>query len=105
LGEITLYPYPVQNCQLGLSTWAQISKFTSYIQDIDMPDGYESALAYNLAVEMAPEYGRKLDPIIFDKAAETKADLMRTNQQLVFLRSDTALVPKNIYNIITGIAT
>ena len=104
LGEITLYPYPVQACQLGISSWAQISKFTNYAQDIDLPDGYESALAYNLAVEMAPEYGRTLDPIIFEKAAETKADLMRTNQQLSYLKAESILTPHRSYNIYTGIA-
>jgi hypothetical protein len=104
LGEITLYPYPVQASQLGLSTWAQISKFTNYAQDIDLPDGYESALAYNLTMELAPEYGKELDPIIANKAAETMADLMSTNQQLAYLKADGMVTPHRSYNIYTGVA-
>ena len=104
LAEISLYPVPAQACKLGISSWAQLPKFTSYIQDIDLPDGYESALAYNLALEMAPEYGRQLDPIIVEKAAETKANIMRTNQQLSYLKSDSALTPRRNFNILTGAA-
>jgi hypothetical protein len=102
LGTITLYPYPSQACSLGLSSWNQILQFTNLIQDIDMPPGYESALSYNLAVEIAPEYGKQIDQIIYDKANETKAAIMRTNHTISYMKTDTALLPKRTFNILTG---
>lgn len=102
LGEITLYPWPSQACSLGLSSWAQIPQFTNLIQEIELPPGYEGAIAYNLAVEMAPEYGKTLDPIVFSKATEYKAAIMRTNTELSYLKTDTALLPKRTFNILTG---
>jgi hypothetical protein len=102
LGTITLYPYPSQACTLGLSSWNQISQFTNLIQDIEMPPGYESALAYGLAVAIAPEYGKSIDPIILNKANETKSAIMRTNHQIRYMKTDTMLLPKRTFNILTG---
>jgi len=102
LGEITLYPWPSQACSLGLSSWNQIRQFTNLVQEIELPPGYEGALAYNLAVEMAPEFGKTLDPIIGAKANETKAAIMRTNAELSYMHTDTALLPKRTFNILTG---
>ena len=102
LGAITLYPYPSQECILGLSSWMQIEKFESLIQDISLPPGYESALAYNLAIEMGMEYGKPLDPMITEKALETKADIMRVNTEISYLKTDTALLPKRAFNILTS---
>jgi hypothetical protein len=102
LGTITLYPYPSQACTLGISSWNQISQFTNLIQDIEMPPGYESALAYGLAVSIAPEYGKSIDPIILNKANETKSAIMRTNHQIRYMKTDTALLPRRSFSILTG---
>lgn len=102
LGEIILYPWPSQACSLGISSWNQLINFTNLIQDIEMPPGYESALAYGLAVAIAPEYGKNIDPIILNKANETKSAIMRTNHQIRYMKTDTALLPRRSFSILSG---
>lgn len=101
LGQIRLWPVPAQACELGISQWAQVSDFTGLNQVINLPPGYETALAYNLAVELMAEYGVP-DQLIIDKAIETKMAIMRTNTEKLQLKTDSALLPKRSFNIYSG---
>jgi hypothetical protein len=101
LGEIKLWPLPNSTCKIGISQWQQISAFTALNQNISLPLGYDSALSYNLAVELMPEYG-KTDELILVKAAETKENLMAVNLDITALRTDSALFSPRGFNILSG---
>lgn len=54
--------------------------------ELAYPPGYEKAIRYNLAVDLCPEYGRQVDPIILQQASDSKADLKRKNLQTPILQ-------------------
>ena len=71
--------------------------------ELSYPPGYEKAIRYNLAIDLAPEYGRQVDAIIMQQATETKADLKRKNMQTPILSSDVYLGSgKNSFDYRTG---
>ena len=102
LGEINLYPIPDAACQIGISQTQQLTKFESLVQDISLPPGYESALAFNLAVEICPDFGKTPPPIILQKASETRENIKRTNSKPVYLKCDSAMIRKQTFNILQG---
>jgi hypothetical protein len=51
-----VYPWPAPsqlNCEIELFTWQQLSQFLSITQTFDLPPGYEAAIMFNLAVDLA----------------------------------------------------
>lgn len=67
---------------------------------ISLPPGWERALTYNLAVEIAPEYGVQVDPLIVKTAMESKGLIALAVSKT---RPMTALNTwGNSYNILTG---
>src|SRR3990167_2341769 len=55
------------------------------------PDGYEDALAYNLAYRLGHEWGVEVPAAIEKLARETLGNIKRVNQDLTVLRLDTAV--------------
>ena len=98
-GTITLWPVPTRNYKLGFTQYKQFTKFVTPQDVVCLPPGYKQALGYNLAVELAPEYGHTPDPAIYAKARETKAVLMRVNNQPNLMSTDTSLQPRRVYNV------
>src|SRR5262252_595344 len=64
-----------------LEIWAHpaLAQFTSTSQVIDLPDGFERALCYALAIDLAPEYGRSAPPEVVDIANESKNAITQLN--------------------------
>jgi hypothetical protein len=56
--------------------------------ELSYPPGYEKAIRYNLAIDLAPEYGRPIDPDIRQQAMDTKAEIKRKNIQTPKLKMD-----------------
>jgi hypothetical protein len=105
LGDIKLWPVPNATCKLSISSTKQIVNFTSLANTVSLPPGYESALAYNLAVEIMPEYGNvgaAEAQLIIAKATETKENLMATNLDITPLKTDAALFSPRGFNILSG---
>jgi len=69
---INLYPKPAAADTLYLVTEKELSSFT-LAQTVSLPPGWKRMLTYNLAVEMAPEYGQQVSPEVFELAKESKA--------------------------------
>lgn len=78
LAEITLYPVPAAG-ELHLWSWKPFAEFLNAQSEVSMPPGYKDALAYNLAVAMAPEYEREASPTVKNRAAMTKKAIKRVN--------------------------
>lgn len=98
-GQIDLWPIPTRNYQLGIAKWHQIMKYLNLTDIVCLPPGYKSALAYNLAVEMAGEFGQAISPIITAEALRTKNVLKRENFEPIKMSTDTMLVPRRMYNV------
>lgn len=88
LATINLYPVPNAVNKIALYSFKPLTAIATLETALALPPGYNRALRYNLAVELAIEYGRKVSPNVDLIARESKADLMRTNTKPSYLTSD-----------------
>jgi len=77
----TVYIWPTPRLSGSLEMWiyAVMTQFASLTDTITLPDGYEAGLRWNLAVNLAPEYGRPLDQVVMANAQNFKASLVQLN--------------------------
>lgn len=92
LTTLTLYPVPSAANTLVLYHWQPLTTYSSLSTTLALPPGYNRALRYNLALELAPEYGREPSALVFERAVESKHNLKRINTVEHFLKADPALV-------------
>lgn len=100
--NLWLNPVPVVPDFLVLYTWQQLGRFSATTVSVDFPPGYARAFRYNLAKELAPEYGVSLSKEADDIATESKAILKRINTKPVTMRSDGAVLRPGRFNVIAG---
>jgi hypothetical protein len=72
------------------------------VTPVDLLPGYARALRTNLALELAPEWGRVVDPTVERQARESLADVKRANLPYTEIGIDAALTGCGpTYNILT----
>lgn len=71
LGKIRLYPLDNAGYSLFLLTEKSVQSFPTLDTEMVLPDGWERALIYNLALELAPEYSQQPDQYTVKVAAES----------------------------------
>lgn len=100
----TLYLYPVPSAahKLVLYSSKPLTEIATLDTSISLPPGYERALVFNGAMELAPEYGKTVDAMVLKGASESKANLKVANHKPSLLQVDSALRPSRSFNIITG---
>jgi len=98
---LRLFPVPNASSSLVLYYQSPLSSISTLDTQIVLPPGYERALVYNFAIEIASEYGKIPTEIVFKIATDSKASIKRNNHRPSFLRVDDALVSNNRYNIYT----
>lgn len=77
LANIRIYPVPSSAYPLFLLTEKAITQFATLDIEMSLPDGWERALVYNLALELAPEYAQPVDPSVVN-IANSSLGLLRT---------------------------
>lgn len=102
LRTLTLYPTPSAAKSLVLFTKRALTEIAGLTDSISLPPGYERALVHNLAVELAPEYGRPVPEAVAMVAMDSKAALKRANHRPSILKVDSALRVRGGFNIETG---
>jgi hypothetical protein len=77
----TVYIWPTPRISGSLELWiyATMPQFASLSDVINLPEGYEAGLRWNLALNLAPEYGRPVDPSVAQLAQNFKASLVQLN--------------------------
>jgi hypothetical protein len=101
-----LYPWPVPSAahKLVLYSRKPLTAFASANTVISLPPGYERALRFNLAPEIAPEYGRVVSNDVLTIASESKANIKRINKKPRYLQCDGAVLNTNKrHSILTGV--
>ncbi len=100
LATIRLYPVPNAVEELRLHSAKPFTALASLDAAMSFPPGYMRSLRYNLALDIAPEYGQELPAQVQQVAFESKADLKRQNFQPLLLTSD--FVVKKHFDINSG---
>lgn len=98
LGTIRLFPYPSQAYIMEIySHKAFVGASLALSDTLVLPEGYMRAIKYNLAREIAPEYGKSLTPDSSRIARESMNIVKKRNlsQNVSTLKCDDALTTKN----------
>ena len=90
LGTLHLWTVPEQANVLGLLPFVPLTRFSSLDAAVTFPQGYERWLRYALAVELAPEYGREVSPVVVATLAQAISAIKRVNSVVPTLGMDPA---------------
>jgi hypothetical protein len=100
---IKLWPVPSAAHSLVLWTKRPLTQVATLDTSLSLPQGYERALVYNLAVEVSPEYGKQISDVIMMTAIESKAAIKRSNHRPILLTPDATPAGRSgSFNIYTG---
>lgn len=102
-GTIKLYPYPASAYGLSITSEKELSQF-ALDDTVNLAPGWTRALIYNLAIELAPEYGQPLDPILMKIANDSKAAIERSIMKVRTLDAPP-ISQVGRFNIYTGYYT
>lgn len=92
LGQIILYPVPATASTLFLNSDRVLTFPVTLATSLAFPPGYEKALRYTLATNLAPEYGVIPLPAVVSIATNSKADIKRSNKKRVLSAYDPTLM-------------
>jgi len=98
LRTVHVYPVPSIATTLVLHSFRKFSAFTSLTTEVQLAEGMERALVYNLALEFAPDYGKNPSGLVIQTAAESLALIQRNHNNAGILRCDAALVGKGSFD-------
>ncbi len=98
---IKVWPVPTTANVLHMRTWLPIAEL-ALNDTITLPPGYETAIPFNLAIYLAPEYGIDAKPSVMQIASRSLAGIKRINQREIRSKSDLFLLFDDISsNILT----
>lgn len=93
LANISVWPVPTDSSNnIVLYSWKPLANISALTSSLSLPPGYLRALIYNLAIDLAPEYGRQVAPTIPVEAVAAKAVLKRMNNVTPLLNMPSDLV-------------
>lgn len=102
LETLNLWPIPSEANKIVLYSWKPLTTFASANTEAMLPPGYLRALRYNLALELAPEYGKEPSSLVMNSAMEAKENIKRMNIKPQFLDAKTGVTGNGFFNILTG---
>lgn len=101
--EIYLYPRPTQDLEFHFVSVEELNKPATLATVLYYPPGYLRAFTYNLAMEIAPEFGIEPSPQVMRIAMTSKRDLKRINNPDDVMALPYALVAnRQRFNIYAG---
>jgi len=78
-----------------------LAAYTATSDAVSLAPGYARAIAYNLAIDLAPEYGKEVPAAVIARAIEAKATLETHNLKIPTLITDSALLRQGPYTILS----
>lgn len=87
-GKAYFYYVPDVAYTLYTDSWKPVTQIAASSTSLSFPPGYERALKFNLAIELAPEYGMSVTDEVAVIARETKKSIMNINAPVVVARFD-----------------
>lgn len=77
--ELTVYPVPIKALEWHIISVETLTEVSSVATDLYFPPGYLRAFRYNLACELAPEFGVEPSPQVQRIAMSSKRNIKRIN--------------------------
>lgn len=100
---MTIYPRPTRDLEWHFVSVDELNNPTSLTTDLFFPPGYLRAFTYNLAMEIAPEFGVEPSPQVMRIAMTSKRNLKRINNPDDVMSMPYAIVAsRQRYNIFAG---
>jgi hypothetical protein len=100
---MTIYPVPTKALLWSFVGVQELTQVTDHTEELVFPPGYLRAFKYNLALEIAPEYGAEPTKDVRRIATVSKRNLKRINNPMDLMSMPYPLVAKQgRYNIYAG---
>ena len=96
-GTVYLWPVPAQSVTLYVTTWTPVLSFATVSDAVNLPPGWEEALATNLAINIAPEYGTQPAQTLMKMAMDSLKNIKRLNNRPVRMYFDNSLLSGATY--------
>lgn len=106
LATIIVYPVPTMTTTMNLITRKPFTGFTAITDTVSLPPGWQKALEFNLAVDIAPTWQTTPPPLVMKGAIESLKGIKNSNLFAHPNRVDIDLGPMftpRRQNIITGV--
>ena len=92
LGQVYFWPYPnAGTCIVNLYCPTYLGPF-GLNDTVALPPGWSKMLVYNLALDLAPEFGVQVDPLVMAQAVGSKVAVKRSNFRPRLLACDEILM-------------
>ena len=100
---MTVYPQPTRDLEWHFVSVQKLDEPATLVTDLLFPPGYLRAVTYNLAMDMAPEYGVEPSPQVQRIAMTSKRNLKRINNPDDVMSMPYAIVAtRQRFNIYAG---
>ena len=101
--EMYVYPRPTQDLEWHFISVQELTQPATLSTELHFPPGYMRAFAYNLAMEIAPEFGVEPSPQVQRIAMTSKRNLKRINNPYDVMSLPYAVVAnRQRFNIYAG---
>jgi hypothetical protein len=101
--DIYIYPKPTRELEFHFISVEELTQPATLATELHFPPGYLRAFTYNLAMEIAPEFGVEPSPQVQRIAMTSKRDLKRINNPDDVMSMPYAIVAtRQRYNIYAG---
>lgn len=98
LGTIYFWPVPQNIYSMHVSVKAALQRFVNLTEELVLPDEYEAALKWNLAVRIQVSYQIDMNPALVALAKESLNIIRGANTQIARLQMPSGLVFPARYN-------
>lgn len=101
--SMTVYPVPTKTLEFHIVSVNELTQPANLATNLTFPPGYLRAFRYNLACELAPEFGVEPSPTVVRIAMTAKRNLKRINNPDDILALPYSLIGnRQRYNIFAG---
>jgi len=94
--DVTVTLWPIPSATMSMYVWSSklITSFPDLTTTVVLPPGYERALVFSLAEEIAPEYEVLPSALVIAKASKARKNIKRINTQVPVMQMPYG-VPNN----------